>query len=148
MHTRLARESDLETFYAHQVGLSFYRPRAEFIAKMRANLDDERVVVLAIEDGERLCGYVAKFLREATPEVAYVIGADDRGKGLATFGLRELLEHVAERPLYARTAKDNAASIAVLQKNGFRLLREEQWRRTEDGPLLDDFVWICDAPAP
>jgi Acetyltransferase (GNAT) domain len=41
------------------------------------------------------------------------------GKGIATRALALLLELVTARPLYARAASDNAASLRVLHKCGF-----------------------------
>ena len=41
------------------------------------------------------------------------------GRGIATEALRLLISREAERPLYARAATHNAASIAVLRKSGF-----------------------------
>ncbi len=141
MLLRALQETDLEALFRHQEALDFGRPRADFFEQMRGLATNEDVVIRVIDHAGQVAGYVSKFLRDQTPEVAYVLGQQFRGQGLATKALAGLLEELGDVPLFARTAKDNFASIAVLQKNGFVLLREEQWRRTKDSPLLDDFVW-------
>jgi RimJ/RimL family protein N-acetyltransferase len=45
------------------------------------------------------------------------------GRGIATRALQEFLQ-LATRPLYARAASDNAASIRVLTNCGFLLVGE------------------------
>lgn len=51
--------------------------------------------------------------------VGYWIARDHWGKGIATRTLALLLEQGAIRPLNARAAKANIASIRVLERNGF-----------------------------
>jgi RimJ/RimL family protein N-acetyltransferase len=53
--------------------------------------------------------------------VGYWIAAEHWGRGIATRALSLLLELVATRPLHARVARDNVASIRVLERNGFSL---------------------------
>ena len=48
------------------------------------------------------------------------------GKGIATQALALLLELVSVRPLYARAASDNAGSLRVLQKCGFKAIGTEK----------------------
>jgi hypothetical protein len=47
-----------------------------------------------------------------------LIGKEYWGKGVATKALLNFLGDVQARPLYARVAKDNTASIRVLRKCG------------------------------
>ncbi len=51
--------------------------------------------------------------------VGYWIGREFWGRGLATQALAELLDVVDARPLHAYVAKNNVASIRVLEKCGF-----------------------------
>lgn len=51
--------------------------------------------------------------------VGYWIGKVFWGKGIATAALTEFLRRQTARPLNARAAKDNLASLRVLQKCGF-----------------------------
>jgi RimJ/RimL family protein N-acetyltransferase len=50
--------------------------------------------------------------------VTYWIGREFWGNGIATDALHRLLRVIHDRPIYA-TAKDNVASIRVLEKCGF-----------------------------
>ena len=75
-----------------------------------------RTVVL---DG-RVAGNVVSFERFGLREVGFWIGREFWGKGVATRGLSEFLSQVGTRPLYARVATRNVASIRVLEKCGFR----------------------------
>lgn len=73
-----------------------------------------------IHDGQ-VVGSVVRFEQDGKPEVGYWIGREHWGKGIATMALTEFLNVVKERPLYAAAAKDNLASIRVLEKCGFTI---------------------------
>lgn len=51
---------------------------------------------------------------------SYWIGKQYWGKGIATEALLNFLPKLKVRPLYARAAKENPASIRVLEKCGFK----------------------------
>ena len=75
-----------------------------------------------VEIDGRVVGHIASFDLEGHREVTYWIGREDWGRGLATRALQEFLQVEATRPLDARAASDNAASIRVLTKCGFRVV--------------------------
>ena len=77
-----------------------------------------------VADG-RLLGTVASFVSEGFTEVTYWIDRSCWGQGIATRALRLLLEEVPDRPVRARAASDNAASLRVLEKAGFRRIAAE-----------------------
>jgi RimJ/RimL family protein N-acetyltransferase len=77
-----------------------------------------------VEVDGRVVGHIASFEMEGHREVTYWIGREDWGRGLATRALQDFLRIEAARPLYARAASDNAASIRVLTKCGFRIVGE------------------------
>lgn len=52
-------------------------------------------------------------------EVTYWVGREYWGQGVASRALAAFVEGLAARPLYARAAGDNIASIRVLEKCGF-----------------------------
>ena len=56
---------------------------------------------------------------DGKPQVTYWLGKTFWGNGIATLALTEFLSTFNTRPLYASAAKDNAASIRVLEKCGF-----------------------------
>ncbi len=57
--------------------------------------------------------------------VGYWIGKEHWGKGVASSALSLFLLQVATRPLYAHVARQNVASIRVLQKCGFTISAED-----------------------
>ena len=59
------------------------------------------------------------------------MGKDWWGKGVATRALELLLNDVLIRPLYSRVAVSNVASIRVLQKCGFVVVRHERSPSTD-----------------
>jgi len=67
-----------------------------------------------VEIGGRVAGHIASFDLEGHREVTYWIGREDWGRGIATRALQAFLQLEATRPLYARAASDNAASIRVM----------------------------------
>jgi RimJ/RimL family protein N-acetyltransferase len=58
--------------------------------------------------------------------VSYWLGRPFWGRGIASRALALFLELVQERPLFARAAKDNIASVRVLQKSGFIIKGEDR----------------------
>jgi len=84
-------------------------------------LADDRVTMRTVLVDGRAVGDVGSFFDPelGRPEVTYWIEREHWGRGLATRALAALLRQVTTRPLYARAAADNAASIRVLEKCGF-----------------------------
>ena len=95
------------------------------MARVRAAPDVTARTVLL--DG-RAVGHVASFPGEDVggPEVTYTVDRSVWGQGVASRALALLLEEVADRPLYARAASDNAASMRVLAKAGFTVIGTER----------------------
>ena len=71
-------------------------------------------------------GFVATFLHGGEPQVTYWIARSHWGRGVATAALRLLLRSVEVRPIYASAAKDNVASLRVLEKCGFEVRGSER----------------------
>jgi RimJ/RimL family protein N-acetyltransferase len=70
-----------------------------------------------------VAGNVVAFDRGGKRLVGYWIGTKHWGRGIASRALEGLLDHVAERPLYAFVATHNIASRRVLEKCGFTEVR-------------------------
>lgn len=68
---------------------------------------------------EQLAGNVLSWMQDDQCLVGYWIGQNWWGQGVATQALREYLQVVTERPLYAYVARRNVPSIRVLEKCGF-----------------------------
>ncbi|MEV6844809.1 GNAT family N-acetyltransferase [Actinoplanes sp. NPDC051411] len=89
-------------------------------ARVRAWPEAENRAVTV--DG-RFVGTIASFLMEGDTEITYWIDRRWWGQGVASRAVSLFLSEVAvKRPLLARAASDNAGSLAVLRKAGFREL--------------------------
>jgi hypothetical protein len=76
-------------------------------------------------DGQ-FAGSIASFLMEGDTEITYWIDRAWWSRGVAGRALtRFLAEVTVKRPLFARAASDNAGSLAVLRKAGFREVGRE-----------------------
>src|SRR3989442_609498 len=86
-------------------------------------LHDDTIVVKTIVFEGNVVGSVAKFVDKefGKPEITYWIGKEYWGMGLATQALSKLLRDIRVRPIYGRAAKDNVASIRVMEKCGFTI---------------------------
>ncbi len=71
-----------------------------------------------------IAGYVSSWEQERKRFVAYWIGRDYWGQGVATAALLAFLGRESMRPLYADVAAKNLGSIRVLEKCGFRRFGE------------------------
>jgi RimJ/RimL family protein N-acetyltransferase len=96
--------------------------RAAFDAhwvKIRADKNTINKTILA--DGQ-VAGSIFSWLWDDQRELGYWLDKAYWGRGIATDALRLFLQEVVtERPLYSAAAKDNAASLRVLQKCGFEV---------------------------
>ncbi len=99
--------------------------RAAFDAHWKKLRNDPAIVLRAIVEDGRLAGSVARWDLAGKPQVTYWIGREFWGRGIATRALAAFLEIVTVRPLYASAASDNAGSLRVLEKCGFRRTGEE-----------------------
>jgi RimJ/RimL family protein N-acetyltransferase len=79
----------------------------------------------AITSEGDLVGSIGSFVVEGQTEVTYWIDRAVWGRGIASQALALFLEEVGIRPLYARAASDNAGSLRVLEKTGFRIIDTE-----------------------
>jgi RimJ/RimL family protein N-acetyltransferase len=96
--------------------------RSSFDRRWARLRSDDSTTNRVVEIDGRVVGHIASFDLEGHREVTYWIGREDWGRGVATRALQEFLQVEATRPLYARAASDNAASIRVLTKCGFRVV--------------------------
>ncbi|KQX81826.1 MULTISPECIES: GNAT family N-acetyltransferase [unclassified Streptomyces] len=85
-------------------------------ARIRASSAVQRTI---LADGD-VVGSAAVYGEPGEREVTYWVDRAYWGRGIATEALRALVSEVPERPLFARAAADNAGSLRVLEKCGFR----------------------------
>ncbi len=100
--------------------------RNAFDAHWAKILRDPNVTMKTILFKRRVVGSIGKFELSGKPNVTYWIGREHWGRGLATRALSVFLTQLKIRPLYASAAKDNVASIRVLEKCGFTVCRYEK----------------------
>ena len=133
---RDTHEADIPIFFEHQLD-----PDANYMAAFTSKdptdrvahqerwdrlLADETILKQTILLIDVVVGHVASFDRDGMREVTYWIGREYWGQGLATKALECFLRQETVRPLYARAAKNNAATLRVLEKNGFTVCGEDK----------------------
>jgi RimJ/RimL family protein N-acetyltransferase len=73
-----------------------------------------------------VAGYIACYPNGEGKEVAYWLGREFWGRGLATQALYRMLHLVADRPIFARAATHYIGSIRVLQKCSFKIIGDNK----------------------
>jgi RimJ/RimL family protein N-acetyltransferase len=145
-------ESDLSLFFQQQLD-----PAANYMAAFTSKdpadhdaftahwnriLRDESIIVRTIVYAEHVVGHVLSFEQFGDLEVSYWIGKEYWGKGFATQALAQFLQILKVRPLYARAAKDNVASIRVLEKCGFTIFGEDKGFANARGEEVEEYILI------
>ncbi len=95
------------------------RTREAFEARWATIFAEGGAVSKVILVQGRSAGQVSCFVRDGLDWVGYFIAREFWGRGIATAALLLLLREIRKRPLYARAARSNGASIRVLEKCGF-----------------------------
>ncbi len=95
------------------------RSHEEFLQHWQRVLHDSNVVARTIECDGNVAGSISSFPLDGRPSVGYWLGERYWGRGIASTALGLLLDEVEARPLWARVATTNAASVRVLEKAGF-----------------------------
>ncbi|SBT38557.1 GNAT family N-acetyltransferase [Micromonospora auratinigra] len=152
---RPVRDDDLPLFFAHEQDpqanwMAAFGPkdpadRAAFDAHWARIRADERIVNRTIVADGEVVGHVAAFPVGERTEVSYWIDPARWGRGHATAGLTALLRELPQRPVHARAAKDNAASLAVLRKCGFVVVGEDSGYAAGRGREVAE--WVLELPA-
>ena len=79
---------------------------------------------------------------EGEAELSYWIGRAFWGKGIATAALKLFIEELEIRPLHARAAADNLASIRVLEKCGFTRTGTDRYFANARGEKIEEVIYI------
>jgi RimJ/RimL family protein N-acetyltransferase len=119
--------------------------RAAFTARWSKIVGDDTITKKTILCDGRVAGHIAGFERFGKPEVTYWIGKEFWGQGVATRALSAFLSHVTVRPLYARAAEDNVASIRVLEKCGFEIVDHDRGFANARGEEIEEVVLKLEA---
>lgn len=120
--------------------------RDAFNSHSRKILADPTVTMKTILAKGQVVGSIAKYERDGKPEVTYWIGKEHWGKGIATKALTEFLTQVKIRPIYAGAAKDNLASLRVLEKCGFIITGYGKGFANARGKEIEEAILIRPAP--
>jgi RimJ/RimL family protein N-acetyltransferase len=144
-------ESDLPALYQIQLDPDANRmaaviPRSEeaFFAKWKEILQDPNLVSKAIILDDQLVGSISIFQIEGSNHIGYWIATEWWGKGIASRAVAMILDQVSLRPIHARVAKHNVASLRILEKHGFRITGwehspgNERFLACEEGILILD----------
>lgn len=141
---------DLPTFFDHQrdklandmVAFTVPDPddRDAFMARWQRILANDAIIKRTILLRETVVGNVTHFEQFGKPSVGYWIGRAYWGQGIATAALKLFLQEIPTRPLYARAAKDNLASIRVLEKCGFALVGEDTGFAEARGTEIEEVI--------
>ena len=127
---RTTRAGDLDVLFRFQqdpeaVRMAAFTPadptdRALFDAHWQRLLADPSVDNRTVRADGDIVGSVGRWYDGDVAEITYWIDRAHWGEGIATRAMRLFLESSHDRPVRARVASDNARSIAVLEKLGFR----------------------------
>lgn len=104
---------------SNRIAVSNPRTPEAFAAHWAKVLDNPTLTTRAILADEVFVGTIGCFKLDGLDAVGYWLDRAHWGKGIATRALALLLAEVPTRPLHARAAATNIASIRVLQRNGF-----------------------------
>lgn len=119
--------------------------REAFMAHWSRIRADESTTNQTIVSGGQVAGNIACFSDFGEPDIGYWLGKAFWGKGIATRALAAFLRQIHTRPLYARAAKDNAASLRVLQKCGFVITGEDKGFSNARGQDVEEYILTMEA---
>ncbi|MFD5339722.1 GNAT family N-acetyltransferase [Streptomyces hawaiiensis] len=151
---RQVHDSDLPVFFRQMndpesLTMAAFTPedpadRAAFDTRWSRQRSSPDVVARTVLADGDVVGSAAVYGVPGEREVTYWVDRAYWGKGIATLALRALLAEVPERPLYARAASDNAGSLRVLEKCGFRVAATAQGFAPARGAEIDETVLILE----
>jgi RimJ/RimL family protein N-acetyltransferase len=155
---RDSTEADVPELFEHQLDPAANRmaaftardptDRSAFVAHWGRILADPTIVKKTIELDGRIVGHLLSFEQAGRRSVGYWIAKEHWGRGIATRSLEIFLAGIPTRPLYARAAADNVASLRVLEKCGFRAIGTDSGYSYARGAEIPEIVLELAAPAP
>lgn len=131
---REVHPGDLPVFFEHQrdaegarMAAFVSRDHDAFMAHWAKIMANPACALRTILAGGSVAGNIGAWTGGAERLVGYWVGREFWGRGVASAALAQFLHCETIRPLTARVAKHNAASIRVLQKAGFTPAGEESF---------------------
>src|SRR5262245_57285020 len=141
---REVQPNDLAVFFEQQLDPGARRTAAfpgrdrdAFLAHWPKWLAGGTAILRTIVFDGKLAGNVVCWEQAGERRVGYWLGREYWGKGIASAALSQFLRRVTTRPLYARVAQHNIASIRVLQKCGFTMSGEDTFQGIDGEPGLE-----------
>ncbi len=127
---RRVTPSDLQVLFAIESeaqgnAMAVVRPRSEteFMEQWSHDLSNDEIATRVIVVQDRVAGVVSRFRLDGRDAIGYRVTESLWGQGIATEAVRLFLDEILDRPLWARVASSNKASIRVLEKCGFGLVQ-------------------------
>ena len=143
---REVTKDDLPIFFEHQLDgeatqMAAFpsRDRDAFMAhwaKIMNKETNQTGILNTILADDTVAGNVVYWEAAGEPNIGYWLGKTHWGKGIASAAVAQFLTKIETRPVYAHVAKHNFASIRVLQKCGFQLVREHLCEGDGDEELV------------
>ncbi|HEU4756990.1 MAG TPA: GNAT family N-acetyltransferase [Agromyces sp.] len=117
--------------------------RAAFDARWERLLAREDVDSRTVRCDGRIVGSVGRWIdpESQVAELTYWIDRADWGRGIATRAMRLFLDS-QPRPVRARAAADNAASVAVLVKLGFVEVARDRGYANARGEEIEEIEFV------
>lgn len=150
---RDVQESDLATLYTQQLDPEATRMAAfpsrdwdAFSAHWATIMSSTSSIAKAIVFDGQIAGNIGCWEDSGGWNIGYWIGREYWGRGIASAALSEFVKGVSYRPLVAKVAKHNVASIRVLQKCGFTIVDEHEIAPSDGSPGAE-FVLMLEAPS-
>lgn len=140
-----AQMSDPESVAMAAFTSDSHSDRAAFDAWMTRLMTSPDIATRAITVNGDLVGSIASFVVDGQTEVSYWIERTVWGRGIASRALALFVEQLPVRPVYARAASDNFASLRVMEKVGFRPVGTEMSFAAARGVEIEETIMILDA---
>ncbi|MEH6676733.1 GNAT family N-acetyltransferase [Phenylobacterium sp.] len=154
---RSVTSADLPIFFEQQrdrsanhmaaFGAADPEDRAAFMARWDRLLKTPGVTARTIVVAGDVAGHIINEAPYGAPSISYWVGKPWWGHGVATGALAAFLEQVEVRPVQARVAKDNIASIKVLQHAGFAIRGQNKAFAPGRGEEVEEYVLVLEAEA-
>ncbi|MFT3892067.1 MAG: GNAT family N-acetyltransferase [Anaerolineales bacterium] len=131
---RNVTEDDLPIFYEQQLdpeatAMADFpsRDREPFMLHWKKIMADTSLTQKAILFDGQVAGNIVCWEMLGERDVGYWLGREFWGKGIATEALKQFLDEVKNRPIFAHVARHNVASKRVLEKCGFTVVGEDKY---------------------
>lgn len=114
------------------------------------NGNEQPVKNMAVVYNGNIAGSIGVVLKDdvyrKSIEIGYFVGEQFWGRQIATKAVGLLLDYIKNNfnitRVYAEVFQNNAASMKVLEKNGFHLEGIREKAVIKNNVVMDDFVWV------